>query len=249
MMHPVVRKLNIFASLSPEEASAIGLVCSDIVELPAHRAIAREDEPAINVFLLLEGFVARHKMLPSGRRQILAFMTPGDTCDVGVTLLARRDHSLTTLAPSRLARVSDVALDHLMAEYPKIRAAFRWATLIEEGTAREWILNLGAREAVGRMAHVFCEVYYRLNALGLANGLNYELPLTQQDLADTIGISSVHANRTLQELRRRKLISFGDRRLNIRDLKGLEEVAQFEPTYLHLDARYDEKKQFLGRRP
>jgi CRP-like cAMP-binding protein len=237
-VHPVVRKLSLFATLSADEARAIERACSDTFVAEAQSPIAREDEPPINVFFLLEGFACRSKFVPSGRRQILSFMIPGDSCDVGISALERRDHSITTLAPSVWARVPDATLLHLVREHPKIQAALNWATLVEEAIGREWIVNVGARSALSRAGHVFYELYHRLHAIGLADRLNYQLPLIQTDLADALGISPVHANRTLQELRRQKLLAFGDKRMIILDLKGLEEVAEFEPTYLHLQARY-----------
>jgi CRP-like cAMP-binding protein len=237
-MHPVVRKLSTFANLSPEEAGAIALAFSSTIDVPAHATVAREDDPPLNVFFVLDGLVCRHKALPNGRRQILSFMIPGDSCDVGVSVLERRDHSLTAIVPSQLARVSDTALEHLAAEYPRFKAALQWAALVEEAISREWIINLGQRSADARMAHLICELYYRMRSIGLIDGYNYALPLTQNDLGDALGLSTVHINRTLQDLRHGGLIAFGDRRMTILNLAALLKRAEFDPTYLHLEARY-----------
>jgi CRP-like cAMP-binding protein len=242
-MQSVLRKFNVFVPLSQEEESALALVLGPTVDLGAGEDLVHQDEPQQNLFFLLKGFACRHKYLANGRRQIIAFVVPGDCCDVGVTMLARRDHSITTLSVCRIARTSDAALEHLAQQYPKIRAALQWATLAEEAIAREWVVNIGQRNAIERTAHLFCEMYHRMDAIGLASGTSCELPLTQADLGDTLGLSTVHVNRTLQDLRARKLIAFGDKRLTILDLPGLERLGLFEPTYLQLDARYNDRLQ------
>lgn len=237
-MHPVVKRLSIFAPLSAEEVSAISLAMANVFSVPAGHVLAREDDPPINLLYLLEGMAYRHKTLFEGGRQILSLLLPGDPCDVGITLLARRDHSLTAAVPSRLARISDAALEQLCSNYPRIRAAIQWATLSEESISREWLVNVGQRSALSAMAHLMCELYYRLRAIDLVDGLNFAMPLTQSDLGDAVGITPVHSNRVVQELRRRKLIAMGDGRLTILSLQGMEELAVFDPGYLHLEARY-----------
>jgi CRP-like cAMP-binding protein len=238
-MHPIVRKLSIFASFTPEEESALILACVRSRIIRSREDFAREDDPPRTVRFLLSGLGCRHKMLEDGRRQIVSFMLPGDACDLGVSLLETRDHSLMAISECDVASSSDASLQHVMGQYPKIRAAFQWQTLVEESIAREWIVNVGQREAVVGAAHLFCEIYFRLQALGMAEGLNYPFPVTQQELGDALGISAVHANRTVQELRQRNLIAFGDKRLTILDLDGLVEMGGFDPAYLHLEARYD----------
>jgi CRP-like cAMP-binding protein len=240
-MQPVVRKLGLFAMLSQEEERAMALLLSQTSAVAAGGDLVRQDEPQPTVFFLLEGFACRHKQLEDGRRQILSFLLPGDGFDVGVSMLPRRDHTVTTLSTCAFARTTDTALEHLAQQYPRIRAALRWATLTEEAVAREWVVNVGRRNALERTAHLFCEMYHRMEAIGRVNGTTCELPLTQTDLGDTLGLSTVHVNRTLQELRARKLIAFGDKRLTILDLPRLEEIALFDPGYLQLDARYSER--------
>jgi CRP-like cAMP-binding protein len=237
-MHPVIRKLSRFTEFSAEERAAVELVFTNTFDKPAHADIVREDEAPGGVIFLVDGFVSRSKILADGRTQVIGFILPGGACDIGVSVLERRDHGLTALIHSRLARVSDDALEHLMTQYPRIRAAMHWAALQAEAIAREWIVNVGQRNAASRMAHLFCELYTLLDALGLTDGRSFALPLTQEKLSETLGISSVHVNRTLQKLRHDKLISFGDQRLTILDLDALQKIAGFDPLYLHLDARY-----------
>lgn len=172
--------------------------------------------------------------MEDGRCQIIAFMLPGDSCDIGVSRLDRRDHSLVTLDKSDIAHAPDSALLAILEKRPRLASAFQWAQLVEAGITREWLLNIGQRDAGERMAHLFCEVYHRMKALGLSEGLSCRLRLTQTELGDVVSLSAVHVNRTLQALRHDGLIAYGSGRLTILDLAGLEDYAQFDPTYLHL---------------
>lgn len=237
-MHPVVKKLSTFASFSKSEEEQVEHLFSRTQVVADKEVIAWEDEPAEDIIFVMEGFVHRAKMLTNGRRQILAFMSPGDACDRGVSILDRRDHSLVALGEGIIARVSHQKLEALLTETNKLRDAFQWATLVEESIAREWITNIGQREAPERAAHLFCEMFYKLRAIDQVEGMSYRLPLTQRDLSDAIATSEVHANRVLQALRAQHLIAFGDKRLTILDLQGLERFAGFDPTYLHLSAKY-----------
>ena len=240
-MHPVAQKLSIFASLTQVEESAIALALVSTLEVAAGDDIVRQEDPPGSVLFLLEGFAVRHKILENGKAQILAIMVPGDPCDLGVSLLEQRDHGIAAVSKCTVAKASDDAIDHLSNQYPKIRDALKWSTLSAEAIAREWIANVGQRVSLARMAHLFCELYYQLKAIGRVDGHSYPLPLTQIDLAHALGITSVHVNRCLQDLRDRKLIAFGDKRLTILDLKRLERLGEFEPVYLHLEARYEAK--------
>lgn len=248
-MQPVLRKLSLFAEFSPEEAAAIELAFTQIIDVREDTEITREDDPPDSVHFLLEGFICRQKLLPDGSRQILAFVLPGDPCDVGVSVLDRLDHTLVAMTDCRLARISDAALQHLMSQYPKIRAAMQWAAMQRDGILQEWIVNVGQRQAVRRLAHLFCEVYKLSAAVGLTNGQSCMLPLTQTDLGDAVGLSAVHVNRTLQDLRAKGLFAFGDKRLTILDLPGLERVAEMDDTYLHLEARYEPERWQNSARP
>jgi CRP-like cAMP-binding protein len=236
-LHPVVRKLNLFTKLEPQEVSAVELALSRVTEVPGGHDIARQGEEPTTVYFLVDGFACRHRLLDNGRRQILSFLLPGDACDLGVSLLEQRDHTVLAMSRCRVALVADETVRHLADQNLNLKDALQWATLVEESIAREWIANVGQRSSAERMAHLFCEHYHRMRALGLADGNNCELPVSQPDLADTLGLSPVHVNRTLQHLRSRGLLAFGDKRLTILDLPKLESLAAFEPGYLHLGAR------------
>jgi CRP-like cAMP-binding protein len=145
------------------------------------------------------------------------------------------DHSIGAIAPSQVATIAPDNVLKLMHNYPTLTRALWWSTLVEEAIAREWIVNVGQRNALERTAHLFCELLYRFRAVGLNQGLSCTLPLTQVELAETLGLSAVHVNRTLQELRRQKLITLDDGRLTIQNLRILEELSFFNADYLHLE--------------
>jgi CRP-like cAMP-binding protein len=235
MNNPLLRKLANFTALSKEESRAVVDACKDEREVAAHEDVIAQGDRTGGVKLLLEGFACRYKTLEDGRRQIVAFFVPGDLCDLRVFILKRMDHSIGAIASSRVATISPDNVLTLMRNYPTLTTALWWSTLVEEAIAREWILNVGQRNAIERMAHLFCELLYRFRAVGLNQGMSCTLPLTQVELAESLGLSSVHVNRTLQALRRRKLITLDAGTLTLRDLPALEELSLFNPEYLHLD--------------
>ncbi|MCD7058655.1 Crp/Fnr family transcriptional regulator [Pelagibacterium xiamenense] len=186
------------------------------------------------ICLIEEGFACRHRTLPDGRRQILSFLVPGDLSDLRVFILGRTDSAVSTLSD---VSVSVITPEHLLAlteRYPRITRALWWSTLVEESITQEWLVNIGQRSALERMAHLLCELYVRLSAVAQVDVYTFDLPITQSELADTLGLSSVHVNRTLQELRRRELIVFRDHVMELKDVAELKKIAMFSPGYLHL---------------
>jgi CRP-like cAMP-binding protein len=188
------------------------------------------------VDLILTGIACRYKMLPEGRRQITAYLIPGDTCDLRVSILRRRDHSVGALSECRVARISPESVAALLEMRGALNRALWWSTLVEESVTREWILNVGPRSALARTAHLLCETFLRLRAVGLVDAHDScDMNVTQIDLAETLALSPVHVNRTIQRLRRDGLVSLAAGRLTIHDLRGLQEVGQFNADYLHLE--------------
>jgi CRP-like cAMP-binding protein len=234
-MHPLVRKLSLFSPLNTEEATALEMALGAARHVPAKKEVVRQGEEPRVAFVLLSGVACRQKLLDDGRRQILSFLLPGDSCDIGIAVLAQRDHSILALVDCTVSSVTDEALDYLSAQYPKLRNALHWAALVEESIAREWIANVGQRSGSERMAHMFCEHYCRMEALGLTDGPSCLLPLTQIDVGDALGVSPIHANRLLQDFRRLGLLAFGDKHLTILNFDILKQVAGFDDTYLHLN--------------
>jgi CRP-like cAMP-binding protein len=246
-MHPLLKKLSRFATFDRDEAHAIEALFGTPFVVEPRTDLVRETDPTNSVVFLLEGMACRNKVLQDGGRQILGLVMPGDCCDPGVSALEQRDHAVSTLCSSAtLVRVHDAALEHALIGSRKLRHAFNWAGLTEGAISREWIANVGHRSALERIAHLFCEIYHRLDAIGLAHDRNFRLPMTQTDLGEAIGTSAVHVNRTLQELRARNLIAFGDKLVTILDFAALEALAGFDPTYLHLSACYREPGAFDG---
>ena len=235
MNNPLLRKLSNFTALSEEESTAVVECCMDVRDVGAREDVISQGDRTGGVKLLLDGFACRYKTLEDGRRQIVAYFVPGDLCDLRVFILKRMDHSIGAIAPSQVATIAPDNVLKLMHNYPTLTRALWWSTLVEEAIAREWIVNVGQRNALERTAHLFCELLYRFRAVGLNQGLSCTLPLTQVELAETLGLSAVHVNRTLQELRRQKLITLDDGRLTIQNLPILEELSLFNADYLHLE--------------
>ena len=234
--NPMVAKLGRFARLSAEDKEVLDHLAQTRVRQAGRREdIIREGDPPRTLRLFLSGWACRSKTLEDGRRQIVSFLLPGDLCDLNVFVLREMDHTISTLTPVTYAEVSYDSVDAITSRYPRITQALLWDTLVASAIAREWVLNMGQRSAIERMAHLFCEIHLRLRAVNLANGGRIKMPLPQSDLAEATGLSAVHVNRTLMEMRSRGLITFGGGELDILDLEALKEVALFNPNYLHLD--------------
>jgi CRP-like cAMP-binding protein len=231
----LIRKLENFTELSDEEKRALQDAATPVRAYGSHEDLIREGEQATGVAVVVSGFACRHKMLPDGRRQIIGYFLPGDMCDARVFILKKMDHTISTLAPSSVTTLSRDAILEITARYPRLTRAFWWNTLVEEAICREWLVNIGQRTALERLAHLFCEIYMRLQAVGLATPAGCELPVTQSELADTVALSTVHVNRTLKELRRVGLVSMSSKSLAIHNLAGLRALAMFDSGYLHLE--------------
>jgi len=235
MISRLVRKLEKFAALSDAEKRALAASVQATRHLGPREDFLSEDGRPKGVNLLVDGFACRYKLLPNGRRQIVGYFLPGDTCDLRVYLLKTIDHSLGTVTAATIAQLSHEALIEIFDTFPTLKRALWWSTLVDEAIAREWIVNVGQRTGYERMAHLLCEVFHRLQNVGLASADGCDFMLTQQDLADTVALSPVHVNRVLQELRQAKLITLRDKRLTILDLRGLQTAAHFSPNYLQLE--------------
>ncbi|MBY0294896.1 MAG: Crp/Fnr family transcriptional regulator [Methylobacterium sp.] len=231
----LIRKLEQFTALSRDDKEALERAASVRQRrLGSREDIFREGDAPGRVNLILDGWACRYKMLEDGRRQIAAFLLPGDLCDLRMFILRQMDHSVGTLSPVTVAEIPKDAVIDLTDNYPRISRALWWTSLVEEAIQREWTTNLGQRDALERMAHLLCEVFLRLRAVGLTAGLSCELPVTQAELADATGLSTVHVNRTIQELRARGLVILRGKTLSIPDLDALQDVALFSANYLHL---------------
>jgi len=233
----LIRRLKIVANLNEEDDRRLASLCKDISTVPARQDIVSDQERPEHLHLILAGWAARYKVLAGGERQIVGFLIPGDFADLHVTLLGRMDHGIVALTSCRVAYVDSLAIDRLTAESSRIARALWWSTLVDEGVLRNWLVNNGRRDAYARIAHLLCEMHERMKMIGLVEDGRLDLPLTQEDIADSTSITSVHANRTLQRLRSDGLIELKSHVLTIKDLPGLQRAAGFDPTYLHLKRR------------
>jgi CRP-like cAMP-binding protein len=238
MPNALVRKLESFAQLSEADKR----VLNDVIQRNAREVgprtdLIREGDKPEGVHLILEGFACRYKILPDGTRQIMAYMIPGDFCDLHIFILREMDHSVATLSHCREVEIPRATIIELTEDHPRIARAFWWATLVDEAILRQWLISLGRRDAGKRLAHLICELLLRLQLVGLVSGYTFELPLTQEELADTLGMSGVHLNRMLQDLRRSGMIELQDHSLVVLDRVRLQEYAGFDPNYLHLRER------------
>jgi CRP-like cAMP-binding protein len=229
--------------LSDDDRRRLDEAARDVREIGPRQDLIREGERPEEVHLILEGFACRYKILPGGERQIIAFLVPGDFCDLHVAILGEMDHGIATLSACQVAYIPRKTVDELTSNHPAINRALWWATLVDEGTLREWLVSMGRRPADRQMAHLFCELLLRLRSVGLASENGFDFPVTQQELADTLGLSTVHVNRILHQLREDGLITLSGRRLTIHDVDRLREFAEFDPSYLHLVKRREADRQ------
>lgn len=236
MNAPLLRKLETYARLSEDDIAAVRDATASFKWLEARADIVREGEYATDVPLITQGLACRYKLLADGRRQILAYLVPGDLCDLHGFILREMDHSIATLSPCKIVEIPRQTI-HQLLERPAVARGLRMSTLVDEATLREWLVNLGRRPAEERLAHLFCELLERLRAVGLAEEDRFELPVTQIDLADTVGLSAVHLNRTLRALRTANLVMFQQFRVAIPDAERLRQFSGFNPNYLHLRER------------
>ena len=221
--------------ISAEEERAIRNAVAETRRLPADEVVVHSGIELNSSLMLIDGWMARSKDLESGERQVTELHIAGDFADLHAFTLKRLDHDVVTLTECTVAVVPHERLKQLTEQYPHLGRVYWFMTNIDAAIHREWALSLGQRSAISRMAHLFCELHARLDLIGRTKGDAYELPLTQRELAECLGLTVVHANRTLQELRRRGLVEFENRRLKILDRRGLEGVAEFDPTYLYLE--------------
>ena len=234
--NPLQYHLESYARLSREDRELLREVANkNIREVSPRRDIIREGEKPLAVNLILEGWACRYKQLRDGRRQVVSFFVPGDLCDANVFILKEMDHSIGAITNVRYAQISPTDFESLMTQSPRMTLALWWHELVNASVQREWTTNVGQRVAGERLGHLFCEMFVRLRAVGMTNGNSCPWPLTQYDLADATGLTAVHVNRTLQELRRQELIVLENKKLTIPDLGTLMRVSFFNDNYLHLD--------------
>jgi CRP-like cAMP-binding protein len=230
-------KLSLRDELSAEEEAALRALPEIIKEVPSDKTIIRAGEALNDSTLLLEGLMGRYKDLKNGSRQISELHVAGDFVDLHSFTLKRLDHNIMTLTPCRVATVPHARLKRITEEFPHLTRILWFSTNLDAAIHREWVLSLGRRTALARLAHFFCELHVRLGIVGLTDGLSFRLDLTQVDIAECLGLTSIHVNRTLKVLREQGLVELRGGIVEIRDLIGLRRVAEFTDDYLSLERR------------
>lgn len=232
-----LKKLRKRVDLSAEEERAIRESVVEVRDLPPDYIAVRSGTELHSSMMLLEGWMARSKDLSGGERQITKLHVAGDFTDLHSFTLKCLDHDVATLSKCKVGIVPHDRIREITERLPRLTRIYWFMTNMDAAIQREWALSLGQRSAISRMAHLFCEMYERLDIVGKTNGNSYEFPLTQRELSECLGLTVVHANRTIQELRRRGLVELQNRQLTMLDKRGLCGVADFDPAYLYLDKR------------
>jgi len=234
----VIAKLATIGDLHEADVEQLVALCQDVRTIAAKRDILTEGERPDHVHVIIEGWAARYKTLASGSRQIVALLIPGDFCDLHVAALEQHmDHAIVPLGRCRVAYIPNAGLDVLTAGHNGLTRALWWATLVDESVLREWVLNVGRRDAYQRISHLLCEMHARMQMVGLVEDGRLAFPLTQEELADATALTAVHTNRTLRRLREDGLIEIGSGMLTVLDVERLRKAAGFDPGYLHIRRR------------
>lgn len=236
-MNPVLAHLRRHVTLSESASSEFYTLIRSIAEhVSAGHELTEPDEPGKSL-VLVDGWMIREVALPDGRRQVTSLFIPGDIFDLNTDLMAECGYSIRTITDSTVAEISHSQFAQLTARYADLSKALTWEQLEQLANQREWLVSLGQRSALERIAHFFCEVFWRLRAVNLTQGDECDMPLTQSVLAELTGMSEVHLNRSLQQLRALGLIELRRHRLRIIDSQALADCGSFDPAYLELHER------------
>lgn len=230
------RKLASVERLSDAEKQSLKVLCEDVRSVPRHRDIVSEGADADRVHIVLSGWAARYNVERDGSRRITAFLLPGDFCDIHVTVLQEMDHSILALTDCHVAYVTARIIDQVTHQTPAVTRAFWRSTLVDEAILRRWLVKEGRSDAYGSVAHLLCELHIRARLVGLTDDHRFTLPLTQEEIADAMGLTPVHVNRVLRRLREEGLATVHRGVLEIHDIDALRRASGFNPNYLHLRA-------------
>ncbi|MBX9777624.1 MAG: Crp/Fnr family transcriptional regulator [Xanthobacteraceae bacterium] len=233
---PLLRKLQSIGDPTDAERKAFVELRPTIRVLDAQEDIVREGQQPSIVCLILEGFACRYATVPSGRRQILSLHIPGDIPDLQSLFIKVMDHNLATLVPTKVALIPHAAMRNLIDRNHRVAHLLWRDSLVDAAIFRKWIVGIGRRSAYARFAHLVCEFAMRMHAVGLMEKDVCAMPFTQADIADALGLSSVHVSRVLSRLRKEGLFTWSDGVLTIRNWPRLQKAAEFDPSYLQLDS-------------
>jgi len=234
MRNPLVMKLERALPLTLEDRACLAALTAKQRVVPAREDIIRDGERPQDVRLIIEGFACRYKLMSSGRRSIMAYLLPGDFCDLHGAILGRMDHGVISLTPCSVVDVPHTTIYEMMDARPQLGRALWWSMLADEAILREWLVTMGQRSAEQQLAHLLCELRVRLSMVGMCRDNTFKLPVTQEELGHTLGISTVHVNRVLQHLRGNGLVRLLDKTVLIPNVVALEKFAEFDSDYLNL---------------
>ena len=239
MIEKHLMRLRARDNVSAEEEQAIRAAMLDPVDVAARTTIIRAGQLLSTSTMLLEGLMCRYKDLRNGERQITELHVAGDFVDLHSFSLKRLDHNIMALTPCRIAPVPHDRLTRITEEHPHLARMYWFSTNLDAAIHREWEVSLGRRSAISKTAHLFCELHVRLGLVGLADEASYDLKLTQVDIAECLGLTAVHVNRTLRDLREQGAVEFNKGRVTIGDMTKLRRIAEFEPAYLYLERQHE----------
>jgi CRP-like cAMP-binding protein len=237
VLAPIVRRLGVREELNDSDRSAILALPFSLRKVQAAQYLVWDGDKPQHTCLLISGFACRHKIAAGGGRQIVSIHTRGDIIDLQNSLLGTADHNVQMLTAGEIALIPVEAMRELAFHHPSVGMALWYDTLVEGSIFREWLLNIGRRDARTRIAHLLCELALRMENAGLGEHINYELPITQEQLADSVALTSVHVNRTLMKLEADGLLTRDRRAITVVDWKKLIAEADFDPRYLHIGER------------
>lgn len=236
-MAMLIRKLESIGTLSDEQRQAIERLPVRTHTLATRQDIVRDGDKPAHCCLILDGWICRYKLLGDGKRQIFSFHIAGDIPDLQSQHVPTMDYGLATITTATVAFIDHERLHELTLRHPKLGTLFWRETLIDAAIFRQCMVGLGRRSAFEHTAHLFCELYLKLQAVGLAENYRCQLPIAQHDLADALGLTPVHVNRVLRDMRDQALITLHAHTLVIKAWNELVRIAQFDPTYLNLEHR------------
>jgi CRP-like cAMP-binding protein len=231
--HSIVDRLRGYVSLNASDEQLLQTACRQVRPYRKGQHLIREGDQPGPVFVMLEGWAARFKILPNGNRQIIAFMMPGDFCDMHIGVLDEMDHDIEALTTATVATIQRPEMEALVEASPALTKAFWWSQLVEAAMLRATIVSLGRRNSLERVAHLLCELCFRLRNVAEESSEPYVMPFSQIVLADAVGMTPVHVNRVLRKLRLDGALEIGGASMTICDLAVLASVAGFDDNYLH----------------
>lgn len=230
----LIQKLETIASLTAEDRRMLLGLPLNVRQFDSHQDIVSEGERTKQCCLVIEGLVCRYKIVGNGERQILSLHIPGDIPDLHSLHIEEMDHSLGTLTSAKVGFIPHDAVRAITRSSYRIAEAFWREALIDAAIFREWMVGIGRRSAPSRIAHFLCEFITKMNAIGLSDGVTCDLPMTQAEIADALGLSTVHTNKKLRELRQAKLVQIRASKVKVLDWPGLCVLGEFDQRYLHL---------------